>query len=80
MVTGEIQEVEDKEQSFFITNMYAIVKNNTVIDWFVGSLEDAKSKYPVESEFIFMNEENSPAFLNGTWDGNKFYPPLEEQI
>lgn len=28
---------------------------------------------------IEMNLKNSPAYINGIWDGNKFHPPKEEE-
>ncbi len=39
--------------------MFAVIKNNTVIAPFVGTIEEARQKYP-SFKFIAMNLKNSP--------------------
>ncbi len=41
------------------TKMYAVIKNNTVIAPFVGTIDEAREKYP-SLKFIAMTLENSP--------------------
>jgi hypothetical protein len=52
--------------------MYAIVNEGIVIDVFIGSYEDAMNKYK-DCNIVQMTSDNSPAYINGRWDGNKFY-------
>jgi hypothetical protein len=54
--------------------MYAIIKDGIVVDVFIGSLDDASTKYK-DYQIIQMTLENSPAHINGRWDGVKFYEP-----
>ena len=36
--------------------------------------EETKGKIVIK-----MTAENSPAWLNGKWDGKKFYPPVQKK-
>ena len=51
--------------------MYAVIKNSIVIWYFVGTLEDAKTKYK-DCQFIEMTKENSPAEVGDIWNGKQF--------
>lgn len=63
----------------YTTNMFAICsKQNKVLGW-ASSSEEAFSKIG-NNDFILieMTQDNSPAFLNGYWDGKKFTEPKEQ--
>ena len=50
--------------------MYAVVKDGFV----VGMCWDSnKDEFQEENLLVEMTLENSPAYLNGTYDGTKFY-------
>jgi hypothetical protein len=51
---------------------YALVKNNVVLGW---CFEQDKEKFESDHTLIKMTLENSPAYVNGTYVNNKFYPP-----
>lgn len=54
--------------------MFAILKNNIVITWFVGTLEECEKKWK-NYEKVEMTELNSPAYVGSAWDGTKFVSP-----
>ncbi len=54
--------------------MFAILKNNIVITWFVGTPEDCEKKWK-NYEKVEMTESNSPAIVGFAWDGTNFVSP-----
>jgi hypothetical protein len=66
--------------------MYAIVEDGRVVDLAFDNYEKITSPMTLntynneEYTIIEMTQENSPAFLNGTWDGQKFYEKNNEVI
>lgn len=56
--------------------MFSIIDlNNVVINYIICDTEDeAKKAYP-NYKIIKMTEELTPAYIGGTWNGEKFYPP-----
>jgi len=52
--------------------MYAVVKDNIVIN---SCFEPDKAKFESDNLLVEMTLENSPAYINGTYINNKFYPP-----
>jgi len=52
--------------------MYAVVKDNIVIG---SCFEPDKEKFELDNLLVEMTLENSPAYLNGEYIDNKFYPP-----
>jgi hypothetical protein len=52
--------------------MYAVVKDNIVIG---SCFEPDKEKFESDNLLVEMTLENSPAYLNGAYINNKFYPP-----
>ena len=59
------------ELYWFITKMYAIIKNSVVIWYFIGKLENAKKQWK-NCDFVEMTEKNSPATIGDKWNGEKF--------
>jgi hypothetical protein len=57
------------------TKMYAVIKNNTVIAPFVGTIDEARDKYP-SCKFIAMTLENSPMSVDAILTSKQ----LEEAI
>ena len=53
---------------------YALIKNNFVVGWCFGQ---EKEKFELDHILIKMTVENTPAYINGTYINNKFYPPKE---
>ena len=59
-------------QSYSITKkFFAVLSENIVVGWHVGSLEEAQDKFK-ECTFVEMTEENSPATVGAIWDGTAF--------
>lgn len=59
----EMLETEAQELLSCTTKMFAVIKNNTVIAPFVGTIEEAREKYS-SCKFIAMNLKNSPMFVD----------------
>lgn len=59
--------------SYSTTKMFSVLdSNNLVIDaWFAKTLEEAQQDNP-GLNVIEMTLENSPAYMNSYWNGNKF--------
>jgi hypothetical protein len=56
--------------------MWAVIKNNIVIDCYVDIPYDEMIKQAEQAgytDLVQMTLENSPAYIGGYWDGNKFY-------
>jgi len=51
--------------------MYAVIKNSTVIWYFVGTLEDAKKEWQ-GCKFIPMTKEIGIITVGDKWDGKQF--------
>ena len=51
--------------------MYAVIKDLTVIGYFVGTLEDANKKWQ-GCEFIPMTENIGMIAVGDKWDGKQF--------
>lgn len=67
------QALQDK--FWFITKMWAAIKNNIVEDYYIDipyekMLKDAENKG--YTDLVEMTIENSPAYLHGKWDGKVF--------
>lgn len=61
-----------KVQSYSsIRKYYAVLKNNYVVHWFVGTLDEAEKEMPGHT-FIEVTVENSPISVGEFWDGTKF--------
>jgi hypothetical protein len=68
------------EKSTFTIKMWALLDtdNKTVLGCYTPDipyekvLEDANGRTLIE-----MTLENSPAYINGTYENEKFYPPVE---
>jgi hypothetical protein len=59
--------------------MFAIVSDDNLVLGWASSYDDGFNKIKNNNfSLIEMTKENSPAFLNGIWDGNKFYEPTNE--
>jgi hypothetical protein len=56
----------------FENQAYALIKNNIVVGW---CFEPDKEKFELDHTLIKMTLDNSPAYLNGAYINNKFYPP-----
>lgn len=70
LVAVEVQELSTS----FTENMYALLdSNNIVTGW---SWENELDKWNYVSK-VKMTLENSPAVINGKWDGTRFIHPLE---
>jgi len=64
-----------QDKFWYITKMWAAVKNNIVEDYYIDipykkMLEDAEKKG--YTDLVEMTTENSPAYLHGKWDGKIF--------
>ena len=58
--------------------MWAAIKDGVVLDYYVGIPYDEmveKAEKEGFTDLVEMTLDNSPAYLNGTWDGKKFYKP-----
>jgi hypothetical protein len=63
----------------YTTKMFAIISDNSLVLGWAESNDDAFNKIKNNNfSLIEMTKENSPAFLNGIWDGNKFHEPINE--
>jgi hypothetical protein len=61
--------------------MFAIVSDNNLVLGWASSYDDALNKIKNDKfSLIEMTKENSPAFLNGIWDGQKFHEEHNERI
>jgi hypothetical protein len=57
--------------------MYALLDdNNIVINW---CFENELELHP-SSKAILMTQDNSPATINGKWDGTKFIHPADLEM
>jgi len=70
-----------KELCFFITKMWVLLDkdNKTVIGWYPP---DTPIKNLIIDEsnghtIVPVTLENSPAYVQGTYENGKFYPPKE---
>lgn len=65
----------------YTTKMFAIISDNNLVLGWAESNDDAFDKIK-HNDFLLieMTQENSPAFLNGIWDGKKFYEPSNEGV
>lgn len=59
-----------------ITNMWAAIKNGLVCNYYISipyedMLKDAELKG--YTDLVEMTIENSPAYINGFWNGKNFY-------
>lgn len=60
---------------WYTTKMWAAIKDNIVLDYYIGipyqeMVEDAENRG--FTHLVEMTIENSPAYLNGQWDGKIF--------
>jgi hypothetical protein len=60
--------------------MWALIEKDTniVIACIVEVTYEEAIKIAGDNILIEMNLDNSPAYLKGTWDGNKFYPEKQQ--
>lgn len=56
--------------------MWALInKDNYVINYLVGITKEEAQEYCIEGSYLVeMTIENSPAYVHGYYDGEKFYP------
>jgi hypothetical protein len=81
MVEVDQTELAALEPFCYTTKMFAIISDNSLVLGWAESNDDAYNKIKHNNfSLVEMTKKNSPAFLNGTWDGNKFYEPSNEGI
>lgn len=64
-----------QDKSWFTTKMWAAIKDSIVKDYYIEiayeeMLKDAEDKG--YTDLVEMTLKNSPAYLNGKWDGKTF--------
>jgi hypothetical protein len=53
--------------------MWAKIDNNNIVIGYSINIEDLEEQEKKDMTFIKMTPENSPAYMNGYWDGKKFH-------